>query len=157
MLLCVRFTVRKFVFSCEFVWAERKFMPLCCLLLVACCLLLVACCLLLVAKNCVGHTAACQVLCFTFIRFLVRMVVAAVGAFQAFFYHYLHYSPFLCGFQCFFLKYTGIFCVASKKTILDVQKARLRVFFSCALNLLRLFLKRLILYNCKDAKSAKEF
>jgi len=29
------------------------------------------------------------------------MFVAAVGAFQAFFYHYLHYSPFLCGFQCF--------------------------------------------------------
>ena len=46
LLLCVRFTVRKFVFNCEFVWAERKFMPLvaCCLLLVACCLLLVACC-----------------------------------------------------------------------------------------------------------------
>ncbi|EMB35674.1 hypothetical protein HMPREF9735_02384 [Treponema denticola ATCC 33521] len=122
MLLCVRFTVRKFVFSCEFVWAERKFMPLCCLLLVACCLLLVACCLLLVAcclllvaKNCVRHTAACQVLCFTFIRFLVRMVVAAVGAFQAFFYHYLHYSPFLCGFQCFFLNIRASCCVASKK------------------------------------------
>ena len=42
MLLCVRFTVRKLVFNCEFVWAEREFMPL-----VACCLLLVACCLLL--------------------------------------------------------------------------------------------------------------
>ncbi|WP_287001547.1 hypothetical protein, partial [Treponema sp.] len=61
------------------------------------------------------HTAACQVLCFTFIRFLVRMVVAAVGAFQAFFYHYLHYSPFLCGFQCFFFKYTGILLRCFKK------------------------------------------
>ena len=64
------------------------FLVSCCLLLVACCLLLVACCLLLVAKNCVRHTAACQVLCFTFMRFFVRMVVFAVGAFQAFFYHY---------------------------------------------------------------------
>ena len=63
-------------------------MPLvaCCLLLVACCLLLVACCLLLVAKNCVRHTAACQVLYFTFRIFLVRIFV--FGVFAAFFYHY---------------------------------------------------------------------
>ena len=34
----------------------------------------------LAAKNCVGRAGACQVFCFTFMRFLVRMVVTADGA-----------------------------------------------------------------------------
>ena len=46
---------------------------------------LVACCLLLVAKNCVRHTAACQVLMHTFCILLVRMFV--FGVISVFFCH----------------------------------------------------------------------
>ena len=56
-----------------------------CWLLVAGCWLLVAGCWLLVAKNCVRHTAACQVLYFSFCTFFVRIFIIAIGAFV---YHY---------------------------------------------------------------------
>ena len=53
---------------------------------VAGCWLLVAGCWLLVAKNCVRHTAACQVLYFSFRIFFVRMFV--FGVISVFFRHY---------------------------------------------------------------------
>ena len=49
------------LFGCVFMQANCALMPL-------------------AAKNCVGRAGACQVFCFTFMRFFVRMVVTAVGA-----------------------------------------------------------------------------
>ena len=69
--------------------------------LVACRLSLVACRLSLVAKNYEVRFGFVKSFCKTFCTFFVRMVVVSVGAFPAFFYHYLYYNPFLCGFQCF--------------------------------------------------------
>ena len=43
-----------------------------------------------------------------------------------------------------FCKYADNYCVTSQKLVLDVQKARLRVIFVCALYLPRLFAKRII-------------
>ena len=79
LLLCVRFTVRKFVFNCEFVWTERVFMSL-----VACRLSLVAC-----RKNYGGGLRRVKSFCKTFYTFFVRMLVfGVISVFAVFFYHY---------------------------------------------------------------------
>ena len=59
------------------------------------------CRLSLVAKNYEVRFGFVKSFCKTFCTFFVRMFVASVGAFPAFFYHYLYYSTVLCGFQCF--------------------------------------------------------
>ena len=46
-----------------------------------------------------------------------------------------------------FLKYADNYCVTAKKLILNVSKIRLRLIFSCALYLPRLFQKRIITKN----------
>ena len=43
-----------------------------------------------------------------------------------------------------FLKYADNYCVTAKKLILNVSKIRLRLIFSCALYLPRLFHKRIV-------------
>ena len=78
---------------------------LCRLLLVACCLLLVACCLLLVAKNCAGRTGVCQVLCNTFMRFVMRKCVTVIGA--LFCHQYIVYHG-LAGISSFYARKSGL-------------------------------------------------
>ena len=46
-----------------------------------------------------------------------------------------------------FLKYADNYCVTAKKLILNVSKIRLRLIFSCALYLPRLFAKRPITFS----------